>query len=155
MRFICIITFLLFFKGIVYGQQLLFRGVPVDTVEITTSEGYYHFDTIGTTTERKDAYIIAFKKPSNKYIGICKQTDIKLTLKPTQETHKVHHIQKLAFNKLSMLDSLLASLSAGFKKPSIDQLGITDQNLTKLIQESRYFALQRLIKKNGILIINM
>ncbi|MGN6569638.1 MAG: hypothetical protein ACTHJ0_16885, partial [Flavipsychrobacter sp.] len=148
MRTVYLIAFWLFFNHTTYGQQILFQGMPVDTVEIITSAGYYHFDTAGTTTGRRDAYIVAFNKHHNKYISICTRTNIKLTLKPKTETYKVYKIKRASFNKLPMLDDLLNSFSKRFKRPAIDQLGITDENVSKIVTRKKILRIAKAYKED-------
>jgi hypothetical protein len=132
-----IITGLLL-SNVVYGQQLQFRGLPVDTITISSSSGYYHFDDKGTTTGRSDIYIIAFDKTANNYVVADYMTGtMKGTYKPDTLKEKAKHLSNEKGKVISndLLDSLLTAFSSRYVKPTFDNLGFDKHEFILLTDE--------------------
>jgi len=114
-----LLTFImgLFLTTVVYGQQLRFRGLPVDTIFINGSSGHYHFDDKGTTTGRTDIYIIAFDKTTNNYIVTdYKIVTFKATFKPDTSKQTIKHLTKYKGKVISnsTVDGLLTAFSSKY-----------------------------------------
>jgi hypothetical protein len=121
-RFITVLATFFLFIRFGYGQQISFKGLPADTIQITSSSGHYHFDDAGTTTGTQDSYTIAFNKELGKYVTAYKRTQIKLTIHPEAEKNKLQNVRTGAFDANMALDSLFMALSVRYKKMSVDQL---------------------------------
>jgi len=123
---------------VVYGQQLKFRGLPVDTIFINGSSGYYHFDEKGTTTGRTDIYIIAFDMNASKYIVVdYKTVSMKGTFSPESSEKTVKHFNKEKGKSISnsSLDGLLTAFSSRYVKPTFENVGFDKQVFLSLTDE--------------------
>lgn len=128
----------LLLTSVVYGQQLKFRGLPVDTIFINGSSGHFHFDDKGTTTGRIDIYIIAFDKTTNKYVvADYKIVSLKGTYKPNTSEQTVKHLSKDNGKVISNtnVDSLLTAFSSKYVKPTFENIGFDKQEFLSLTDE--------------------
>ncbi len=137
-----LITFFVF-TNFGFAQPRYFNGLPVDTVEITSSSGHYHFDESGTTTVVHDSYIIAFNKEDNNYLTEYKRTRIKLTIHPETEERKQGKTRARSFNDEGLLDSLFTSLTVRYKPFSVEQLGLSEQDIINIIQKKRILRIAK------------
>jgi len=122
----------------VYGQQLMFRGLTVDTIFINGSSGYYHFDDKGTTTGRTDTYIIAFNKTVNNYVvSDYKTVSIKGTYNPDTSKQTVKHLTKDKGKIISntTIDGLLTAFSSKYVKPTFENIGFDKKDFLSLTDE--------------------
>jgi hypothetical protein len=142
-RFISVLSFYFLFINVSNAQQKSFKGLLVDTVEITSSSGYYHFDDSGTTTGIHDSYILAFSKEYNKYFTQYKRTRIKLTIQPEAEQNKQGNIRTGTFDREGLLDSLFASLTVRYRALSIEQLGLKEQEIVNLVNKKRILRIAK------------
>ena len=137
MKQLIILVGLLVSNG-VYGQQLIFRGFPVDTIEISGSSGYYHFDAKGTTTGREDVYLIAYDKTANKYLVFdYKKVSILNSCKPDTSIKKTKHLAKDKGKIITnpTLNNLLTAFNSSYIKPTFENLGYNSQKFHKLTDE--------------------
>jgi|GEM_PF-2977388 len=151
-RLMCIITLLailLFQTNYGYSQQKYFMGLPVDTVEISSSSGSYHFDHAGTTTGIRDSYVIAFDKESRKYFTKYKRTHIKLVTQPETAEYKAGPVQTESFDNQNALDSLFVALSVRYKALSIDQLGLSESEMSRIISKKRILKITKTYKQHS------
>jgi len=140
---VTVIKFILLALGLLIlktssGQQLVFRGFPVDSISISSSSGYYHFDKKGTTTGTEDLYLIAFDRKSQNYSVVdYKRISILNTCEPDTATRKVKHLTKDRGRLLSntLLDSLLTAFNLRFNKPTFSRIGYDKQQFLSLTDE--------------------
>ena len=131
-----------------YAQQRSFKGLLVDTIEVTSSSGHYHFDDSGTTSGIHDSYIIAFNKEFNRYFTDYKRTQIKLTILPEAEQNIKGKIHNGTFDNEGLLDSLFAALTIRYRALSIEQLGLSKKDIFSLISKKRILRIAKSYKKN-------
>lgn len=128
----------LLITNVVYGQRLIFRGFPVDTISISASSGYYHFDYRGTTTGREDIYTIAYDKTINNYfVADYKKVLILNTCKPDTSTRKIKHLTKDKGKIITnaTLNNLLTAFNSRYIKPTFENLGYDRQEFLSLTDE--------------------
>jgi hypothetical protein len=128
----------LLLTSVVYGQQLKFRGLSVDTIFIYSSSGYYHFDDKGTTTGRTDIYTIAFDKAVNNYVQAdYKTVAMKSTYKPDTSEQTIKHLTKDNDKVISttVVDGLLTAFSSKYVKPTFENVGLDKQEFVSLTDE--------------------
>jgi hypothetical protein len=141
----------LLITNVVYGQQLIFRGFPVDTISISGSSGYYHFDDKGTTTGREDIYIIAYDKSTNNYfVADYKKVSILNTCRPDTSTQKTRHLIK---DKGKIIDNLtlndlLSAFNSKYIKPTFDDLGCDRKKFLSLTDESHIRKVAKAYKQD-------
>lgn len=137
----------LLLTSVVHGQQLIFNAQPVDTISIVSSEGYYHFDDKGTTTNQSEHFIIIFDHPSNNYIfADYKSVFTTWTRKPDSSKDKTKHKTKGQIIERSLIDSLLQAFSARYFPPTFKNLGLEQQVFSKLTDEKHIRKLAKIYK---------
>lgn len=137
MRLLTLIIGLLL-TSVIYGQQLKFRGLTVDTIFINGSSGHYHFDDKGTTTGRTDIYTIAFDKTVNNYVvADYKTVSMKSTYEPDTSEQTVKHLSKDRGKVISNtnVDGLLSAFSSKYVKPTFENIGFDKQEFLSLTDE--------------------
>ena len=126
---------LLLFNCAAWGQRLTFNEQLVDTIEIVSSEGYYHFDTKGTSTAKSDRYIIVFDSIRNRYVVLdYKRVFDKWTTTPESSEKKEEHFKKykgLSVNQNSLY-SLIKAFSTPYIKPTYANIGLTKEHFLYL-----------------------
>lgn len=136
---------------VVYGQQLKFRGLPVDTIFINGTSGHYHFDNKGTTTGQNDVYIIAFDKIANNYIVANHlKINFKSTYKPATTKRAIKHLNKDRGKVIShpKVDSLLAAFSTNYSKLTFESIGIDKQEFLSLTGEKHIRKVAKIYKED-------
>ena len=136
------------FINLSYAQQKSFKGLRIDTIEITSSSGHYHFDDSGTTTGIHDSYTIAFNKELNAYFTKYKRTHVKLTTHPEAEQNRQGKIRTGTFDRENLLDSLLAALAVRYRALSIDQLGLSETEIINSINKKRIVRIAKAHKQD-------
>jgi hypothetical protein len=120
--------------NVVYGQQLQFRGLTVDTITISSSSGAYRFDK-GGNTGRSDIYIIWFDKKSNNYYADYKTVYSVTSSNPDTTHEKVKQLSRGKPVLSSAVKGILNAFSSKNLKPTIENLGFNEQQFILLTNE--------------------
>jgi hypothetical protein len=139
------------YSNMLNSQQLSFHGQLVDTIEITSVSGYYHFDDKGTTTSTFDYYYIGFDKNMGNYNVLEYSREFyKGTYRPDTFEIKREYVNKYKGNIISKanLDSLLTAFSVGYKKPTFENLAIDKQEFLSLTDKKHIRKIAKACKSN-------
>ncbi|HLP93841.1 MAG TPA: hypothetical protein VK168_07370 [Saprospiraceae bacterium] len=141
----------LFLSSTAVGQAVHFSGYPVDTIVITSSAGYYHFDKKGTTTGRTDTYTIAFDKKRSQYVA-SDYTSVKEkhTSRPETSTKKEKTIARYKGKLVpsALIDSLFRAVSSNEVVITFEKAGFDKQVFLLETQEKYIRKEARLHKKS-------
>lgn len=143
----------LLITNVVYGQQLIFRNFPVDTILIMGSSGSYHINKRRTTTERKDIYLITYDKTANYYfVADYKKISIRNTCKPVTSTKKVKNLTKDKCKIITnaTLNNLLTAFNSRYIKPTFENLGYNRQEFLLLTDEKHIRKVAKAYKQDWL-----
>jgi hypothetical protein len=146
-----IIVVITLLTNAVYGQQLTFGGYPVDTISISGSSGYYHFDKKGTTTGREDIYTIAYNKNTNNYVvSGYQKVFIVNTCRPDTSIRKIKHLKQDKRKVISnvVLNDLLAGFNSRYNKPSFESVGYDKEKFLSLTDEQHIRKIAKAYKQD-------
>ncbi|MCU0348731.1 MAG: hypothetical protein MUC59_17460 [Saprospiraceae bacterium] len=133
------------------GQQLIFRGYPLDTISIFGSAGYYHFDEKGTTTGREDVYVIAFDNQFKYYKVVdCKRNRILNTIHPDTSIIETKHFYRQAGKQIPtiLLDNLCSALNSKMTHPIFSSLFIQEQDFFSLVDKKHILEVAKRYKED-------
>jgi hypothetical protein len=133
---------------VTFGQQLTFKGQPVDSIEVVSSQGHYHFDDKGTTTSTNDHYVITFDKATNSYVTIYKRILSTFTCKPESDSEKVKKLSTGRIVERSNLEGFLSALSNTYLKPTFDNIGLNKEKFLALTNEKEILRVAKLYKED-------
>jgi hypothetical protein len=138
--------------SVVSGQQLKFRGLPVDTIFINGSSGHYHFDDKGTTTGQSDIYRIAFDEATKNYVVTdYKTVSMKSTYKPDTSEQIVKYLTKDNGRIISnnIIDGLLTAFSSKYEQPIFENIGFDKQEFLWLTSEKHIRKVAKQYKQDS------
>lgn len=122
------------------GQQLHFRGSPVDTIIVSGLSGYYHFEKTAKTTGREDIFQIAFDRKENDYRVVAYEKIRKtINYEPISEKENISRFSRFEGKKVSsqMLEKLLNAFSSPYHPPTYQNLGL-DTNTFLGLTDARH-----------------
>lgn len=120
MRIILSIIIVIIFTEVVCGQQVEFRGEPIDTLQIYSHSSVYRFDKKGTTKGEAEYFLLVYDKMNNFYRVYSHYYDkYKRTIRPDTIKINTHTIKKYQNKKVPSEDILMlvSSLNKS-EKPS-------------------------------------
>ncbi len=128
----------------VTGQQLTYMGDYVDTLKIISNSSYYHFDDRVTTTGTYDEYILVFNKEKNSYIlNPYQRTEYKFTFKPDTSFIKEKVLKQGVVVDRLLISSLLEQFEITYRKPTFDNIGITNEEFLKLTDKKHIIQVSK------------
>jgi hypothetical protein len=135
----------LLLSNIVNGQQLKFRGFPVDTISIRSSSGGYQH---GGLKGRSDYFNITFDKKTNKYNAEYKKNYSKTSSKPNATWEKVKQLNKNKTVSNSSIEGLLNAFSTKNLKPTFENFGYNEKQFLSLTDGKHIRKVAKRYKRN-------
>jgi hypothetical protein len=122
----------------VFGQQINFRGFPVDTISISSSSGCSSFDHKGTWSGSDCFYIIAFDKTTNNYlVADFMKVSLRGTIKPQTITRKIKHSKQEKGKEIlnADLETLFSAFNLKCNKSTFENSGYDKQKFLSLTDD--------------------
>lgn len=137
----------LFISLNVTAQRAYFDGRAIDTFEISSAVGYYHFDSLHTSTSIVNRYIIFFDTNCKKYSYMYIKGHDTMINKLEKEVEQRDTIAFENFKSVSYLDNVCSALSIQYKPLTISSVGITKRQLRRYITRKRIRHLTQSYKR--------
>lgn len=143
-----IISFVLLLISIeTSAQKLSFKNELVDTVKISSYDGYFHGADQRTTTEFWDEYIICYDSKKDKYVlWTYQRTTYTSTYESEKSYKKIKAISTSKKVNRKQLENLLFQFENGYAKLTLENSGISKKEVFGLTQKRH---VKEVLKRNG------
>jgi len=121
-----------------FSQRVSFGGSYIDSLTITFSSGYYHFDDSGTYTSTSDEWLVVFNEEKNEYrVELCNRTNSLSTFKPVSSRKTTYSINHTKRTDQAKLVNLLQQFENGDTIATFENSGITTEDFLRATRKSK------------------